>query len=285
MRSEVGVGSTFGFAIPTGAVAEPPPAGEPASGESDAVLVVEDDRRSADLLSLYLQGAGYRVVVARDGAEGLRLARRIHPSAVLLDVLLPRLDGWEVLAALKTDPATAECPVLVVSMLDERGKGFALGAADYLVKPVGREELLEALARWLPQGGATRSVLVIDDDPVDRKLVEATLEPEGYQILTAPGGEEGIELARLHPPSVILLDLLMPHTDGFAVVERLRADPATVDVPIVVLTAKQMSAGDRERLSGQISFLARKGDFGRAELVELVGRLAHSPGAHTEELL
>jgi signal transduction histidine kinase/ActR/RegA family two-component response regulator len=148
MTSEVGVGSTFGFAIPIGAA--PPAAEAPAAEGSSAVLVVEDDRRSADLLSLYLQGAGYDVVVARDGAEGLRLARRIRPSAVLLDVLLPRLDGWEVLTALKSDPATSGCPVLVVSMLDERGKGFALGAVEYLVKPVAREELLDALARWLP---------------------------------------------------------------------------------------------------------------------------------------
>ena len=148
MTSELGAGSTFGFAIPIGAA---PPADEAPSAErSSAVLVVEDDRRSADLLSLYLQGAGYDVVVARDGAEGLRLARRIRPSAVLLDVLLPRLDGWEVLTALKSDPATSGCPVLVVSMLDERGKGFALGAVEYLVKPVAREELLDALARWLP---------------------------------------------------------------------------------------------------------------------------------------
>jgi CheY-like chemotaxis protein len=242
------------------------------------VLVVEDDRHSAELLSLYLRGAGYVVVVARDGAEGLRLAQRLRPRAVILDVLLPRVDGWEVLAALKSDPATADCPVLIVSMLDERGKGFALGAADYLVKPIGREQLLEALARWT----TSRTVLVIEDDERDRRLVQATLEPEGYVVLTAADGEQGIELARRREPAVVLLDLLMPGTDGFAVVERLRADPATAEVPIVVLTAKQMSRAEREKLAGRISFLARKGEFGHAELIALVSRLAH---ARTQELL
>jgi CheY-like chemotaxis protein len=186
------------------------------------------------------------------------------------------------LTRLKADPATAACPVLIVSMLDDRGKGFALGAADYLVKPVSREELLQALARCVPHGATRRTVLMIDDDPVDRRLVEAVLEPEGYHVLSAEGGEEGVEMARRELPAVVLLDLLMPGMDGFEVVERLRGDQATVDVPIVVLTAKEMAPADHERLAGRISFLAQKGAFGGAELIGLVGRLAR---ARTEELL
>jgi signal transduction histidine kinase len=151
LESRPGEGSRFGFAIPVGAheVAEAPVArsGVADGSGSDTVLVVEDDPRSAELLELYLEGAGYRVVHARDGAEGIDLARRLRPRAVVLDVLLPRVDGWELLARLKSDPATAACPVVVVSMLDERGKGLALGAAEYLVKPVAREQVLEALAR------------------------------------------------------------------------------------------------------------------------------------------
>jgi signal transduction histidine kinase/ActR/RegA family two-component response regulator len=151
MTSRVGVGSTFGFAIP----ARHPDGDAPHDGQaavadaagSDLVLVIEDDRHSADLIALHLDGAGYRSALARDGAEGLELARRLRPRAVILDILLPRLDGWKLLTRLKADPATAACPVLVVSQLDERGKGLALGAADYLVKPVGRDELLDALAR------------------------------------------------------------------------------------------------------------------------------------------
>jgi signal transduction histidine kinase/CheY-like chemotaxis protein len=150
MSSRPGEGSTFGFAVPVRQDAKA--AGEDVeapAGERDleTVLVVEDDPHSAELLSVYLEGAGYRIAHARDGAEGLELARRLRPRAIVLDILLPRLDGWDLLSRLKADPATADSPVVVVSMLDERGKGLALGAVEYLVKPVGREELLEALER------------------------------------------------------------------------------------------------------------------------------------------
>ena len=150
MTSRLGEGSTFGFAVPVGQgleAADAPVEAAASERDMEAVLVVEDDPHSAELLTVYLEGAGYRVAVARDGAEGLELARRLRPRAVVLDILLPRVDGWDLLARLKADPATADSPVVVVSMLDERGKGLALGAVEYLVKPVGREELLEALER------------------------------------------------------------------------------------------------------------------------------------------
>jgi len=293
MASRPGAGSTFGFAIP---MRRPDEAAAPGLGDDDAgsvgagrdmdtVLVVEDDPHSAELLAVYLEGAGYRVALAHDGAEGLQMARRLRPRAIVLDILLPRVDGWNLLARLKADPATAACPVVIVSMLDERGKGFALGAAEYLVKPVGREQMLEALARCVPPGAARGTVLVIDDDPVDLKLMQAALEPEGYRVLTAAGGEEGLSLIRSERPAVVLLDLLMPDVDGFAVVERVHADPEIADVPIVVLTAKEMTLADRERLDGRISFLAQKGAFGRAELVDLIAHLAGARGAPAEELL
>jgi CheY-like chemotaxis protein len=151
MTSRLGAGSTFGFAVPVrpegAASGDEPPEQVAAERDLETVLVVEDDPHSAELLTLYLDGAGYRVALARDGAEGLELARRLRPRAVVLDILLPRVDGWDLLSRLKADPATADSPVVVVSMLDERGKGLALGAVEYLVKPVGREELLEALER------------------------------------------------------------------------------------------------------------------------------------------
>ena len=151
MTSTPGAGSTFGFAIPVRRfdtpLADDTAARADGARDMETVLVVEDDAHSAELLVLYLEGAGYRTAVARDGAEGLELARKLRPRAIVLDVLLPRVDGWDVLARLKDDPATAASPVVIVSMLDERGKGFALGAAEYLIKPVGREEMLKALAR------------------------------------------------------------------------------------------------------------------------------------------
>jgi signal transduction histidine kinase/CheY-like chemotaxis protein len=276
MESRVGEGSTFSFAIPAGAaVAEPDAqAAAPEAGGAGGILVVEDDPRSADLLRVYLEGAGHTVSIARDGVEGLELARRMHPAAVVLDVLLPRLDGWELLARLKRDPGTSAVPVVIVSMLDERGAGFALGAAEYLVKPVDRDELLTALDRWTGTLGDGRTIVAIDDDARDLELVEAALAPHGWSVLRASTGEDGVELVRRERPSVVLLDLLMPGTDGFAVVERLRADPDLADVPIVVLTSKDMTAEDRARLNGRISFLARKGTFREAELARLVGRLS-----------
>ena len=151
LESAPGAGSTFRFAIPVrppgAATGDEQPEVAAAERDMQTVLVVEDDPHSAELLSVYLEGAGYRTVVAHDGVEGLELARRLRPRAVVLDILLPRVDGWDLLARLKADSATADSPVVVVSMLDERSKGLALGAVEYLVKPVGREELLEALER------------------------------------------------------------------------------------------------------------------------------------------
>jgi signal transduction histidine kinase/DNA-binding response OmpR family regulator len=296
MTSRPGAGSTFGFAIPVRgprahahAAATGEPSDEALQGDlapmPETVLVIEDDRHSAELLALYLEGAGYRTALARDGVEGLELARRLRPCAVVLDIVLPRLDGWDLLARLKADPATASCPVVIVSMLDQRGKGFALGAADYLVKPVDRDEMLEALARCIPGGTAQHTVVVIDDDARDRRLIADTLEPEGYSVLSAESGDEGIELVRRERPAVVLLDLLMPGLDGFAVVERLRADAATAEVPIVVLTAKDLRRADRERLAGRISYLAEKSAVGRGELVELVRSVADAPRARTGERL
>ena len=282
MESALGVGSTFSFAIPVGHPSatlvahseEGPSAVTRALPPAGAVLVVEDDRASADLLRAYLEGAGYAVSVAHDGAEALELARRVEPMAVILDILLPGMSGWEVLAQLKGDPATAAIPVVIASMIDDRGIGFALGAAEYLVKPVHREELLQALGRCVAPLREGRTVVVIDDERVDLDLIEAVLVPEGWSVVRASGGEEGVQLVRRERPAVVLLDLLMPDVDGFEVVERLHADPLVADVPIVVLTSKEITPADHERLTGRISYLAQKGSLRPAELVDLVGRLS-----------
>ncbi|MDA0158766.1 GAF domain-containing protein [Solirubrobacter ginsenosidimutans] len=291
MDSELGVGSTFTFAIPVG-IPSPPGVDRPlkattpvpdGGSSAGSVLVVEDDRRSADLMRVYLDGAGYTVSITGDGLEGLELVRRLSPRAVILDILLPGLSGWDLLTRLKADPATAAIPVVIASMLDERGAGFALGASEYLVKPIDREALLEALGRCVAPPKGVRTVVVIDDDPLDLELVEAVLAPVGWSVLRARGGEEGVELVRRERPSVVLLDLLMPDVDGFEVIERLRADPTVADVPIVVLTSKEITPADHERLAGRISFLAQKGTFQPAELVDLVGRVASAPTVPSNE--
>jgi signal transduction histidine kinase/CheY-like chemotaxis protein len=281
VESEAGNGSTFGFALPTGS-------GEPAStsvpqadlesglptesapGPGPTVVVVEDDRRSFDLLRVYLEGAGARVVSARDGKEGLDTVRRLNPAGVVLDILLPGVDGWEVLAQLKADPKTAAIPVIVVSMLDERGRGFALGAAEYLVKPVGKEQLLAALYRAAAMPERKHTVVAIDDDPLAIELVRASLESEGWTVLGAATGQEGLTLIRERQPSAVLLDLLMSGMDGFEVLEALRADPDTKSVPVVILTSKSMTQQDKERLQGRITYVARKTEFDLSGLAGLL---------------
>jgi signal transduction histidine kinase/DNA-binding response OmpR family regulator len=287
--SEPGPGSTFGFALPVGRRVEPVsrPVFDSAGAvgdEADApvVVVIEDDRHSLDLLTVYLNSAGFSVAAARDGEEGLALARRTRPVAVVLDILLPKLDGWELLTRLKADPANAALPVIVTSMLDERGRGFALGAAEYLVKPVARDDLLAALARACAERRDAASVVVIDDDPEALELVAAMLEPRGYTVIRAASGEEGIRLVHELQPAVVLVDLLMPGVDGFEVVERLRSSPDAEAVPVIVLTAKVMTEADKERLRGQISFLAAKGEVDGPRLAELVRRLVDGRAAQGE---
>jgi CheY-like chemotaxis protein len=244
------------------------------------MLVIEDDERSAELLRIFLEDGGFSVTVAADGSGGIEAARRLRPAAIVLDLLLPDISGWDVLTRLKDDPALAEIPVVIVSMVDERGKGYALGAAGYLVKPVDRDELLGALRPLTATGsldGQPVTVLTIDDDPVALELVAAVLDPEGYRVLRAQGGEEGISIALQEHPALVIVDLLMPGTDGFEVVEQLRADPRTTHIPIVVLTAKAIGEDDRERLNSRMAHLAEKGRFSRAEFVELVRRCCRAP--------
>src|SRR5581483_8286104 len=306
VESEVGMGSTFTFTLPLRAAPSPPalsqgergldglpsppgrgvggegngaagPLPAPASGDGSGgtVLLVEDDPNAVALLSLYLQGAGFQVVVAGDGEEALQMARILHPDGITLDIFLPRVDGWDFLARAKADPALADIPVVIVSMLDERGKGFALGAAEYLVKPVDRDLLAATLRRLVAK--TPTKVLAIDDDPLAITLVETVLGPQGFTVLRATGGEEGLALARQERPALVMLDLMMPDLDGFTVVERLRADPTTAAIPIVILTAKTMTDEDKARLNGQISYLAEKGQFSPADFVELVRRFCPAP--------
>jgi signal transduction histidine kinase/DNA-binding response OmpR family regulator len=283
VESEAGKGSTFGIALPAGsgalAMTSERQAGldsggtpEPVPGPRPTVVVVEDDRRSLDLLRVYLEAAGARVVSAGDGEEGLDTVRRLSPAGVVLDILLPGIDGWDVLAQLKADPGTAAIPVIVVSMVDERGRGFALGAAEYLVKPVGKEQLLAALYRAaaMERKGGKHTVVAIDDDPLAIELVRASLEPEGWTVLGATTGQHGLELIQERQPSAVLLDLLMPGMDGFEVVEALRADPKTKSVPVVILTSKSMTPQDKERLQGRITYAARKTEFDLSGLAGLL---------------
>jgi CheY-like chemotaxis protein len=212
------------------------------------------------------------VVAAPGGEEGLALARRLRPDVVTLDVRMPGMDGWEVLAALKGDPELADTPVVMLSVVDDREAGLALGVADYLVKPVTRERLLAVMARYrvVPEAGP---VLVVDDDPDVREVVRRTLAREGWTVHEAADGREGLARAAAHPPALVVLDLVMPEMDGFAFVDAFRRTPAGRETPVVVLTSKELSGEERERLAGSVERVLRKGPHPRDELLDEVRRL------------
>jgi signal transduction histidine kinase/DNA-binding response OmpR family regulator len=239
------------------------------------VLVVEDEPQAASLLSLYLAKGGYRTEAARDGGEALRKARELQPAAITLDIMLPTLDGWEVLRGLKGDDRTRDIPVVVASIVDNQSLGYALGAVDYFVKPIDRRALLARLDRYRHNGTRPR-VLAIDDERDALALVTETLRPAGYEVETASGGRDGVAAARARPPDLVLLDLMMPDMTGFEVVEALRTDPATRDVPVLVVTAKDLTAADKAALNGHVAGVLQKGSVGAVELLgwleQIVGR-------------
>src|SRR5262249_52930688 len=257
LASAPGKGSRFTVELPLTLAPRPVedvPVPPPIAADAAAplVLVVENDPQAADLLTAYLALGSYRSAVATDGEQALELARALHPLAITLDLLLPTLDGWEVLRALKLDPGTRDIPVMMVSVVDDQHLGYALGAVDYFVKPVDREALLARLARHARDEKLPRRevrVLAIDDDPRALALTTGTLESAGYRVLQAGGGAEGIRLAEREHPNLILLDLMMPDVSGFDVVRAVRENPATHDIPILVVTAKELTVEDKDALN------------------------------------
>ncbi|MDN5940340.1 MAG: response regulator [Nitrospira sp.] len=282
VQSAKGQGSAFVFTLSVLSTPEKnsaPTVAMPAAyphANAPLVLVVEDDPAAAKLLSIYLMEAGFSVEVAADGEEGFEKAKSLRPALVTVDIQIPKADGWELLTQLKTDQATASIPVVVVSIIDEPGRGFSLGAADYLLKPVDREVLarvIQRVARSNARGQRGRSVLVIDDDPVILELMEAVLRPEGFEVLKAKDGRHGLQIARERNPDLVVLDLLMPEMNGFEVVDEMHGRPETASIPIVVLTNKSLSREERDRLNGRIIAIRQKGEFHREDFVAQVRSL------------
>jgi PAS domain S-box-containing protein len=282
VQSAKGQGSTFTVTLP--ALPTPEKRSEPtvaipaASSHADAplVLVVEDDPAAAKLLAIYLVEAGFSVEVAADGDAAFEKAQTLRPDLITLDILIPKTDGWELLTRLKADHATASIPVVVVSIVDEPGRGFSLGAADYLLKPVDREVLVRVMQRVVrnhAQDQRGRSVLVIDDDPVVLELMDAVLGAEGFEILKATDGGQGLQIARERNPALVVLDLLMPEMNGFEVVDEMHGSPQTAGIPIVVLTNKSLSREEKNRLNGRIIAIRQKNEFNRADFVAQVRSL------------
>jgi signal transduction histidine kinase/DNA-binding response OmpR family regulator len=246
------------------------------------ILVIDDDPNALDLVGRMLQGAGFRVVTSSDGEEALCLARSLRPSAITLDVIMPGMDGWEVLRSLKDDPETRDIPVVMVTMTDDRDTGAALGATEFLTKPIERQQLLALLERYAA-GSEGRSVLVVDDNAEVREVQRRLFEQEGWSVAEAVNGQEALERLSELTPSLILLDLMMPVMDGFQFVMEARKEPAWRSIPIVVVTAKDLTEEDRRRLEGSVVGLIEKRGAGRAELLDqlrdLVTRTGGSQGS------
>jgi signal transduction histidine kinase/CheY-like chemotaxis protein/putative methionine-R-sulfoxide reductase with GAF domain len=280
VASEPGRGSTFAIRVPAevGAAATAPAVRDAvASRESAAasgaptVLVVDDDATVREVIERHLAREGFAVATASGGQEGLRLARELHPAAITLDVMMPDLDGWTVLAAIKGDPELADIPVILVTIVDEKTRGYALGATDYMVKPVDRARLSGVLRNIC--GGAGRQVLLVDDDDIMRRGMRQALEQDGWQVGEAENGR--VALARLTEahPDIIVLDLMMPEMDGFEFLVEMRRRAEWRDIPVLVVTAKDLTAEERSRLNGDVARVLQKGATELGELLREIGRV------------
>jgi CheY-like chemotaxis protein len=256
-----------------------PPASErfpvqAASANADhTVLLIENDLAAVDLIAGYLRSTPFGLVTAENGIDGIAAARANRPVAILLDILLPDIDGWEVLRRLKADPELRDIPVVVATIVEERELGMALGAADYLLKPIHRENLMASLDRCLPKtDGASGRVLAIDDDAATLAVLRAVLEPTGTQLVTADGGRQGLReaqaLSRDGGLDLVICDLLMPDVDGFEVIAQLKASPSTRTTPILVLTGRELTDEDKRRLNGRVIGVCQKGPDAGTALID-----------------
>ena len=281
-KSEPGGGTSFTIRLPArvqvkSSVAAPliEPSEPMVADGSSTVLVIEDDPATRDLLKRFLSKDGFRVKTVSAGEEGLRLARELQPDVITLDVMMSGLDGWAVLTELKADPALSDIPVVMLTFVDNKNLGYALGASEYLTKPISRQRLLSVLEKYRrdPQPGP---VLVVEDDPDTRKILRRLLEKEGCQVVTAENGRVALERLAESRPMLILLDLMMPEMDGFQFIDRVRQQENWRTIPIVVVTAKDLTKEDRVRLNGYVLEIIRKNAYPREELLAELRELVKS---------
>lgn len=276
-ESEKDVGSTFIIRLPTGTEEQEPDvqsqdeSSTNNDGESKAtVLVIDDDEHVQDLMQRLLSREGYRVVSATSGEQGIKIAREIKPNVITLDVLMPGLDGWSVLSQLKSDPDLADIPVVMQSILDEPNKAFMLGASDYLTKPLDRSRIADVIRRL--QHEHNRRALVVEDDASTQALIAEWLKDDGWEVRTAENGLDGLQSFLNHVPGLVILDLMMPKMDGFEFMEQIRNQPSAADTSVIVVTAKDLTAGDLERLNGGVERIIQKGDHGINNILNEIER-------------
>lgn len=272
VESELGKGSTFTVHFPTRIAsrqmipevhevshAEFPP-------ELSTVLVIDDDPNVRDLLSKHIRQLGYQVHTAASGKQGLELAQELKPQLITLDVMMPQMDGWAVLSELKSKPHLQNIPVVMLSMVENQELGYSLGAAEYLIKPVEQHKIAQVLTKYrsTPHCG---QALVIEDDVMIRDMVKQMLHKDGWEVALASNGKVALERMKTVKPDVILLDLMMPEMDGYEFISQLREHKPHRKIPIVVLTAKDVTSHDRQALSEEVHAIFQKGAYKREELL------------------
>ena len=279
VQSELGQGATFTVRLPAEVVEpkvgqlpfieEPTPIALQSSEGAPTVLVIDDDPTVHDLMHRFLSKEGLQMIAARSGEEGIRLARELHPAVITLDVLMPGMDGWAVLTALKADPVLSDIPVIMLSIMDEKNMGYSLGAADYLTKPIDWERLAVVLQRY-QCARPPCPVLIVEDDAGMREMLRRRLEKEGWTVIEAENGRAGLEQMEKNQPELILLDLMMPEMDGFQFLDEVRKHEGWRSIPVIVVTAKELTPEDRQRLNGSVEKILQKGAYGREELMREV---------------
>ena len=287
VHSELGEGSTFSIRIPailpeehdlhpsadivaTADIAEAELESLRKAVPGSTILVIDDDPEACEIIERYLTKDGYSVATATSGEQGLRLAHEIQPAAITLDVMMPDMDGWSVLRVLKADPALRAIPVIMLSMIDDRTRGYSLGAVDYLTKPVDREQLNKTLSRYYCAEEDTCPVLLVEDDTETREVMARTLVKAGWTVSEAGNGQEALDIMSGLHPRLILLDLMMPVMDGFDFLTVMRARPEWRHIPVIVITAKDLTADDRNRLTGRVEEIVEKSAYTHEQLLQHV---------------
>ena len=283
VQSSLGLGSTFTLRLPaTFSATQPVPV--PFSSELQSilleedssqplVLLIDDDLTIHDLVRRFLHKEGFRTVCAQNGVDGLEMALRLQPAVIVLDVMMPTMDGWSVLSRLKGDPQLSDIPVVMLTMVDDKAMGYTLGVDDYMLKPIERVDFVGVLRKFCDQSNPG-TVLVVEDDDTSRELVRDMLQKDHYHVIEARNGIEALERVQTNAPALILLDLMMPEMDGFEFASAVRKLPHMLHVPIVVMTAKDITAEDHLRLNGHVSRVMQKGMYRRDDLLtEIRSRL------------
>lgn len=292
VASEIDVGTTFSVTLPIRLGASPAVVTGDDNAESETssanetvlssstdtqralVLVIDDDPSVRDVVTRILAGEGISAITAADGEAGIELAKNTTPQLIILDIAMPQVDGWSVLLRLKSDEQLADIPVILQSVNDNRELGFMLGATDYLIKPVNRTRLVSLLHRYLERDDA--EILIVDDDATIRRALSRSLKREGWQVKQAANGAEALVAIADEVPALILLDLTMPVMDGLEFLELLRANEQWGDIPVVVLTSKELTNEDRERLNGDVERVLAKGNFSQDRLLDEIRRVLNN---------